>query len=217
MSENAEVSFWGGTNTISSNGTTGIWSRFGSQVTFAGNVVISGHTAIGVDISSKSQAFFVGPNIIRNNGSDPASVRAGIRVDGNSQLVLEGPNRITHNGGPGVLGDINSSMDVSGSAITGNQGDGIRLLHASVLDLGPETSLTGNGGNAVACDNTSMLVTSSKISAHCFNTQISETSVHQSAQTPQTMLDFSGKQQEYLRLRSLLPHAVTAPRVQVAP
>jgi hypothetical protein len=208
LAENAEISFWGGSNTISGNGEIGIWNRLGSQITFAGNVVISGHSAIGVDISSKSQAFFdagAGPNIIRNNGSGSAAVRAGIRVDGNSQLVLTGPNRITRNGGPGVLGDINSSMDVSGGVITGNQGDGIRLLHASVLDLGPETNLSGNSGNAIACDNSSIVVTQTKINAHCLNTQFSDTSVHQLTQSAPIVIDFSGKEQEYMRLHSLIP------------
>ena len=208
--ENAEISFWGGSNTISDNGEVGIWNRLGSQITFAGNVVISRHSAIGVDISSKSQAFFdaaAGPNIIRNNGSGSAAIRAGIRVDGNSQLVLTGPNHITQNGGPGVLGDINSSMDVSGSTISGNQSDGIRALHQTVVDLGPGMSLTGNGGAPITCDNTSMLVTAVKASSRCLNVQASDWGSHEAvglASIP-SVPNFSGKMKEYTRERSLIP------------
>jgi hypothetical protein len=210
LQENAEVSFWGGTNTIQNNGATGIVDRFGSQVTLFGNVEISGHTAAGLDIASRSQAYLdasVAPNNIHNNGFGPGGVRAGIRVDGSSQLVLTGPNQITQNGGPGVLGDINSSMDLSGSTISGNQSDGIRALHQTVVDLGPGMSLTGNGGAPITCDNTSMLVTAGKASAHCLNVQASESGSHEAVGLTSipSVPNFTSKMKEYKRERSLIP------------
>jgi len=210
LQENAEVSFWGGTNTVSNNGGTGIWDRFGSQVTLFGNIEISGHTAIGIDISSKSQAYLdasFAPNFIRNNGSGTAPVRAGIRVDGGSQLVLTGANHIVQNGGPGVLGDINSSMDVSGSTISGNQSDGIRVLHQSVVDLGAGVNLGGNGGASIVCDLTSMLVTAERTRAHCLNVQAGDSKVQTqaAAQPVPTTPNLNGKLQEFTRQRDRIP------------
>jgi len=210
LSENAEVSFWGGTNTLHNNGATGILEGFGSQVTLFGNVEISGHTAVGLDIGSRSQAYLdasVAPNNIHNNGFGPGAVHAGIRVDGSSQLVLTGPNQVTQNGGPGVLGDINSSMDLSGSTISGNQSDGIRALHQSVLDLGPGMSLTGNGGAPITCDNTSMLVTAAKASAHCLNVQASDSGSHEAVglTSVPSVSNFGSKMREHTRERSLIP------------
>jgi hypothetical protein len=208
LQENAEVSFWGGTNTIHNNGATGIWDRFGSQITLFGNVEISGHTAIGVDISSKSQAYIdasVAPNIVHNNGSGSGPGRAGIRVDGNSELLLVGPNQITQNGGPGLLGDINSSMDVSGATISGNQSDGIRVLHQTVLNLGPGMNLSGNGGAGITCDNTSMLVTAGKTNSHCLNVQASDSSPREPLASIPALPNLTGKMEDYTREHSLIP------------
>ena len=212
LQENAEVSFWGGTNTIHNNGATGILDRFGSQLTLFGNVEISGHSAVGLDISSKSQAYLdagIAPNVIRNNGSGSGVVHAGIRVDGGSQLVLSGPNQIIQNGGPGVLGDINSSMDVSGSTISGNQADGIRVLHQTVVDLGPGMTFAGNDGAPIACDNTSMLVTTGKINSHCLNVQPGDSGTHETTDSIPLLPNFSGKMKEYKRQRSLIPRPRT--------
>jgi hypothetical protein len=207
LNENGEVSLWGGTNTITNNGGTGIQGRTGSQLTLAGNVEISGHTAFGLDIGAKSQAFLdstLGSNVIHNNGSGSLPVRAGIRVDGNSQLFLIGPNQIVQNGGPGVLGDINSSMDVSASTISGNQAEGIRLLHASVLNLGGGTSFGGNGGGAITCDSTSLLVTANN-THQCANTSVSDSNLQDAVESAPVVPDFKGKMAEYQRFRSLIP------------
>ncbi len=207
LNENGEVSFWGGTNTVTNNGGTGIQGRSGSQLTLAGNVEVSGHTAFGLDISSKSHAFIdasSAANVIHNNGTGSLPVRAGIRIDGNSQLLLSGPNQIVQNGGPGVLGDINSSIDVSGSTISGNQSEGIRLLHQTVLNLGSGVSLSGNGGAAITCDSTSLLIAPSNLHL-CQNTQISDSSLHEAVESAPVVPNFSGKMQEYKRFRSLIP------------
>jgi hypothetical protein len=207
LGENAEVSFWGGTNTITNNGATGIKAQFGGQLTLFGNVEVSGHTTFGLDISSRSQARIdagVAPNVIHNNGTGSVPVRAGIRVDGNSQLLLIGPNQIVQNGGPGVLGDINSSMDVSGATISGNQAEGIRLLHASVLDLGSGMSFSANGGAAITCDSTSLLVTANN-THQCVNTSISDSIVHEAIESAPVVPDFKGKMAEYERYRKLIP------------
>lgn len=208
LNENGEASFWGGTNTVTNNGPVGIQGRYGSQLTLFGNVEISGHTTFGIDISSKSQAYLdatVAPNVIHNNGAGSVPVRAGIRVDGGAQATLIGPNQISQNGGPGVLGDINSSMDISGATISGNQAEGIRLLHQTVLDLGPGMVFGGNGGATVACDDTSLLVTSDNIQTQCPSSQASESSLPEVMQSAPVVPDFSGKREEYKRFRALIP------------
>jgi hypothetical protein len=207
--ENGEVSFWGGTNTVTNNGPVGIQGRYGSQLTLFGNVEISGHTAIGLDVGSRSQAYLdstFGSNLIHNNGSGTTPVRAGIRVDGNSEITLIGPNQIMQNGGPGVLGDTNSSMDISGATISGNQAEGIRLLHQTVLDLGPGMVFSGNSGGSVTCDNTSLLVTLDKIQTNCASSQASEFSPPEIQSAP-VVPNFSGKMEEYKRFRALIPRA----------
>jgi hypothetical protein len=207
--ENGEVSFWGGTNTVTNNGPVGIQGRYGSQLTLFGNVEISGHTAIGLDVGSRSQAYLdstFGSNLIHNNGTGTTPVRAGIRVDGNSQITLIGPNQIMQNGGPGVLGDINSSMDISGATISSNQAEGIRLLHQTVLDLGSGMVFGGNTGGSVTCDNTSLLVTSDKIQTNCASSQATEFSLPEMTQSAPVVPNFSGKMEEYKRFRALIPH-----------
>ena len=207
LEENAEVSFWGGTNTVTNNGATGIKSLFGGQLTLFGNVEVSGHSQFGLDLSSRSQGRIdasVAPNVIHNNGSGSLPVRAGIRVDGNSQLFLTGSNQIVQNGGPGMLGDINSSMDVSGATISGNQAEGIRMLHESVLDLGSGMNFSGNGGAAVTCDSTSLLVTQNNLHL-CVNTQVTDASAREAPQAMPVVPNFSSKMAEYERYRSLIP------------
>ena len=206
--ENAEVSFWGNTNTITNNGATGIQARYGTQLTVFGNVEISGHTTFGLDISSRSQAYLdstAGSNVIHNNGTGSQPVRAGIRVDGNSQATLVGPNQISQNGGPGVLADINSSMEVSGATISSNQAEGVRLLHRAVLDLGAGMVFGGNGGAAVTCDNTSLLVTSTQIQTQCANTEASEFTMPEVAQSAPITPDFKARMEEYKRFQALIP------------
>jgi hypothetical protein len=208
--ENAEVSLWGGTNTITNNGATGIQLRYGSQLTLFGNVEISGHTTFGLDVSSKSQAYLdasVAPNVIHNNGSGALPVRAGIRVDGGSQVTLIGPNQVSQNGGPGVLGDINSSMDIAGATISGNQSEGIRLVHQTVLDLGSGMVFTGNAGAAVTCDNTSLLVTSEKHLHLCWNVRAADFSVPEAGPSIPVVPNFSGKMEEYKRFRARIPRS----------
>jgi len=206
--ENGEISFWGGPNTVTNNGPVGIQGRYGSQLTLFGNVEISGHTSVGLDVASRSQAYLdstFGSNLIHNNGTGTTPVRAGIRVDSNSQLTLVGPNQIMQNGGPGVLGDINSSMDISGATISGNQGEAVRLLHESVLDLGAGTVISGNGGGSVTCDNTSLLVTAVHLQTNCASGQASERDPSDVMQSVPVVPDFTGKKEEYKRFRSLIP------------
>jgi len=210
VDENGEVSFWGSTNTVTNNGPVGIQQRYGSQLTLFGNVEISGHTGVGLDVGSRSQAYLdstFGSNLIHNNGNGTTPVRAGIRVDGNSQLTLIGPNQIMQNGGPGVLGDINSSMDISGATISGNQAEAIRVLHQSVLDLGPGMVISGNGGGSVTCDSTSLLVTTNTLQTNCAIGQAFESAPAEFAQSAPVIPDLSAKRKEYERFRALIPRA----------
>ncbi len=155
--EDAEISFWGGGNTIQNNGPYGVLITMGSQVSFHpfGDSVqtVEGHTDVGIDISNHSQAKIIGHNKIRHNGSGgPAS--AGIRVDGTSEAIVGGGAEVTSNMGAGIFADENSSLDLSDTTISSNLGPGLRVLHQSVADLGTGIIM----GGALACDHTSLVL-----------------------------------------------------------
>jgi hypothetical protein len=105
------------------------------------------------------------------------------------------------------LGDINSSMDIAGATISGNQSEGIRLVHQTVLDLGSGMVFTGNGGASVTCDNTSLLVTSEKHQHLCWNVRAADFSVSEAGPSVPVMPNFSGKMEEYKRFRARIPRS----------
>jgi Right handed beta helix region len=128
LQETAEISFFsiGQPNFIQGNGPVGVLVGFGSQATFADisgplGAQISGHSSAGVDLYANSQAYFLGANIVQNNGSSADARSAGIRVDGNSEAFLRG-GQVSLNSGPGVLVLVNSSADFSGVSFSGNGG-----------------------------------------------------------------------------------------------
>jgi len=87
------------------------------------------------------------PNQIVGNGFGTDATRAGIRLDGNSQAYVRDAV-ITQSGGPGILEQINSSLDLAGSTLTANAGGAIACDGSAVLvsDL-PASAL----GSANSC------------------------------------------------------------------
>jgi hypothetical protein len=114
---------------------------------------------------------------------------------------------VSQNEGPGVLGDINSSMDIAGPTISGNQSEGIPLVHQIVLDLGVRMVFAGNGGAAVTCDNTSLLLTSEKHPNLCWNVRAADFSVPEAGPSIPVVPSFSGKMEEYKRFRARIPRS----------
>ncbi|HET7840856.1 MAG TPA: right-handed parallel beta-helix repeat-containing protein [Terriglobia bacterium] len=163
--EGAQASFWG-PNTIKENG-VGVQAIIGSEVTFyevvmpAGSVtLVEGNTSSGVEVSSNSAAWFFGHNKILNNGSTTDPLRAGIRVDGTSHALFEGGNEISGNTGPGIVADVNSSLDIWDTTISGNSEEGIRVRHMSIAEVQGSTATAGNGGGPLACDGSSLVISS---------------------------------------------------------
>jgi hypothetical protein len=112
-----------------------------------------------VEVISHSHARFDGQTQVSNNGSATDPLRAGIWVDGTSQVDMQGGNQVTGNIGPGIIADINSSLDVTGATISGNMEEGIRVRHMSIAEIGAATATAGNRGGPLTCDATSLVLT----------------------------------------------------------
>jgi hypothetical protein len=136
----------GGENIVQDNGPLGVELGMGSQLALYNNVVISGHTASGIDMYGGGQLYMIGPNLISQNGSTDNPRSAGVVVDGNSEAYLRG-GTISTNKGPGILALVNSSVDSVGATFPGNTG-GIITCDSSaylVSDLLPANGAPPSG------------------------------------------------------------------------
>jgi len=157
--ESAQCIMGGGPNTIKNND-IGVQIAFGGVGVFtAGTTIIEGNSTAGVQVISHSHARFDGQGKVRNNGSTTEPLRAGIWVDGTSQVYMQGDNDVTGNIGPGIVADINSSLDVTDATISGNTEEGIRLRHMSIAEIQGSTATGGNRGGPLTCDTTSLAIT----------------------------------------------------------
>jgi hypothetical protein len=163
--------------TIEDNGPYGILASRVPQVSLAGRSVggtplfttIQGHTQNGVLVSS-STFLSSAPagifNLVRNNGSDPVTTDAGVLVIRPGALLARSLE-VSNNIGPGVLLDAAAYGNFATARISGNSGDGIRVLHNSTAEFGAfavtgetipaDTAVSGNGGEAIACDDTAVV------------------------------------------------------------
>lgn len=160
--QGSSAGFWGST-TFRDNGAFGVWAEGASYVIlFAGETspnVVEGHAVVGVNVTMNSQGSFRGPNRIRNNGSAGEPASAGVRVDGNSNAFFHTGAEVRGNLGPGILVDLNASLDAPAAVVRGNAKEGVRVRHMSVAYLGPDSSIRPNGNGPLTCDSTSMAVT----------------------------------------------------------
>ena len=147
-----------GPNTVKNSDIVGVQVTEGSTAQFF-DAIIEGNGGAGVEVTVHSSALFGGQNKIRNNGSTFEPQRAGIRVDGTSQLSLFGTTEVMGNTGPGIVADINSSLDVTDTTISGNSEEGIRVRHMSVAEIQGATTIGGNHGGPVTCDSRSLVIT----------------------------------------------------------
>jgi hypothetical protein len=158
VSEGSQVTLWTsgtGTTTIRNNGTYGVYTEKNSHVSIY-DVLVEGHTEVGVDVVMNSQAALHGTRV-QGNGSAPRR-SMGLRVDGSSQAYLD-EARLTDNRGPGVVVDLNSSVEARATVVTGNGSEGFRVRSGSFLALGSGGTLQPNGGPPVTCDALSHVVT----------------------------------------------------------
>jgi hypothetical protein len=169
--EGSQISI-AGPVTIRDNGPVGVRIAVGSQLSITGSwhstpAVISGHSEVGVDVSSDSHAFFLdategGPARIVGNGPFGESGGAGVRITGGSNLVALGPHEVVGNSGPGISADFNSTVQVAGAIIANNTAGGVTVKRMSLADLRGDNTYTNNGAASVSCDKFSMVVLSDK-------------------------------------------------------
>jgi hypothetical protein len=151
--EQSQVSIWGcgpvGDNIVKENGPMGIELGMGSQLALYSNVVISGHSAAGIDMYGGAQLYMNGPNLISQNGSSGNSHSAGVVVDGNSEAYLRG-GTISTNQGPGILALVNSSVDSVGATFPDNTG-GIITCDSSAYLVSDLLPANGAGTPGIEC------------------------------------------------------------------
>lgn len=157
-----------------------------------GNAVITGNYGAGVFVQGGSQAQLSTLGQISNNGSAPKpgeaqggvfvgnggsfnasgtissntgdGITVGSELAGNATLRLMGAT-VSDNSGNGILASTGAAIGLSGSSVTGNGLDGIRLIKASIAGLPdapgsppfniPANTISGNGGRGISCDATS--------------------------------------------------------------
>lgn len=123
--------------------------------------VISGNPLIGLNTFG-GQVLLSGATQITNNGFGGQPFHAGVRVDDNTNFVSAGSGdiEISNNTGPGIAATAGGNIDMSGTVIKNNSGDGINLAgNAQVVFFPPNTNvLVGNGKLAINCDSTSVFL-----------------------------------------------------------
>lgn len=146
------------TNSVRNNAIAGVEVNYGGIGVFTSQTTIEGNGVAGVQVLNHSHARFNHQSKIRNNGSATEPLRAGIYVDRTSQVLVDGASEVTGNIGPGIIADINSSVDIYDATISGNTEEAVRLSHMSVAEILGTTSTAGNGGGPVACDSSSLVI-----------------------------------------------------------
>jgi hypothetical protein len=151
--EQSQVSIWGcgplGDNVVKDNGPVGIEVGMESQLALYTNVVISGHTAAGIDMYGGAQLYMNGSNLISQNGSSGHSRSAGVVVDGNSEAYMRG-GTISTNQGPGILVLVNSSVDSVGATFPDNSG-GIITCDSSAYLVSDLLPANGTASPGIEC------------------------------------------------------------------
>lgn len=151
--EHSRISIWScgpsGENAIKDNGPVGVELGMGSELALYSNVVISGHSASGIDMYGGAQLYMYGPNLISQNGTSGNARSAGVVVDGNSEAYLRG-GTISSNEGPGILALVNSSVDSVGATFPDNTG-GIITCDSSAYLVSDLLPAHGNPPPGIEC------------------------------------------------------------------
>jgi hypothetical protein len=157
-------------NLIQNNQSNGVNVQVGGSAEFFGDLdshgsplpnVISGNPFIGLNITG-GQVVMFNANQIQNNGSSGDQFNAGVRSDDNGSFITAGSGDIliSNNTGPGIDATTGGNVDLTGTVVTNNTGDGVRLQgNTQVAFFPPNTNtVSGNGGKSISCDGTSMFL-----------------------------------------------------------
>ena len=148
-------------NLIQNNKSIGMSVGDGSSVRLFGDLdangnpipnVISGNPLIGLNTFG-GQVLLSGATQITNNGFGGQPFHAGVRVDDNTDFISAGAGdiEISNNTGPGIAATAGGNIDMSGTVIKNNSGDGINLVGNAQVAFFPLNAnlLMGNGQLAI--------------------------------------------------------------------
>ncbi len=159
--------FLGGGTVIRNNGWYGVIADRSNVALYGAvtpdgtvhTVTVEGHSRYGV-YAEGSVFSVVGPVVIQNNGT-AGSPSAGIALTRGSSLHSSPMgnlgSEITANNAPGIVVDLSSTASLNYANIHNNTGLGVQIQRLSSAELGPQVTLSGNGGFAVTCDSSSWL------------------------------------------------------------
>ncbi|MCI0413987.1 hypothetical protein L0222_14470 [bacterium] len=169
-----------GSNLIENNGPYGVLIARVPNASFNGSMVegipryttIQGHTLLGILVTSSTVGFGASdPDVfhqIRNNGTAPVTVDAGIYVIRPGSFLAR-QVEIANNTGAGIVLDGGAYSNFATARISGNSGDGVVVTHNATAEFGTfllsgtgdpiaaNTLISGNGGQAIACDETAVI------------------------------------------------------------
>jgi hypothetical protein len=149
-----------GPHVIRNNGEVGMQVFANSSVELNSQVMpdgtelsttISGHAGPGINVVRSSSLNMNGSHQIRQNGSPGDSSSAGIRAE-HSNVHVNGAS-VSGNNGPGINALEGTTVNLEpGSTVRNNSGDGILLRVQSNAGVFAPVTVTGNGGNSLLCD-----------------------------------------------------------------
>jgi len=141
--------------TIQGNGGAGIVVFHTSFLVLAG-ATVDGNGDTGVDIQETSHGELASCTISNNGG---VTAGGGLRVADNSDLYIDGGIAVTNNTGVGVEAELDGQLSsLGGNTIAGNTRDGVRVRRMGLGHFFAPDVIVGNGGHAVVCDDTSLVV-----------------------------------------------------------
>jgi hypothetical protein len=134
-----------------SNNQYGIRLLNGASATIAGPLLLTDNS-YGIALTSSSVTLNQqsGAPILSSNGIAGDSNSGAIIAEGNSHVDLF-DSQVINNHSHAIIVRDNSTIRTANDTITGNAGNGLRLLTLSSAHIYGGTTMTGNGGGDLAC------------------------------------------------------------------
>jgi parallel beta-helix repeat protein len=154
---------FGGANDIGNNSDVGVILQDSSRARFGGAgsifTTIEGNATAGILVGAQG-LLRLGPGTkVRNNGSAcPTDPTCGGILAVNSSVVILNAADISDNFAAGLVAQQAVEVGLDSTTVNNNAGDGIRLQRISIGNFTVGNTFSGNGGAAVFCDSTSLVV-----------------------------------------------------------